>query len=488
MNDDNLSPAEPDVDGSSRRQFLKLMGGASGAALLGPSGAAAQSQSSTTAAVGESGPYLLQNGHVMTMGPAGDVPGGDILVRDGAIEAVGTEVDPPPEVATIDLEDHLVLPGFVDTHTHLWLTQMRGLFDNTEEGAYFPLVEQFAEGYEPSDMYAGTYLGAIEALAAGITFTTPFCDNARTPPLAEAALRALADAGIRARFLYGGYDAMPPSEPLSLDHIEALDRDWDAWSNDGRLSLGVGWGGPFDSPDEDLAALVRREYERAQALGLPLSVHASGERAGDTIDGLAASGYLGPDVQLVHATDATPEQIETINEAGASVSITPISEHRVGFGLTRLQRFADVDRLSLGVDGNALSGSADLFSAMRLLALTESGASQNELSVDPRQVLRLATIEGARALGMDDQIGSLEQGKRADLIAIDLHSLNLGRFFEADPAPLALYSARPDDIALVMVDGEVQKRDGELVDADPEEALHGAQQSIEAIRERTDAS
>jgi cytosine/adenosine deaminase-related metal-dependent hydrolase len=191
-------------------------------------------------------------------------------------------------------------------------------------------------------------------------------------------------------------------------------------------------------------------------------------------------------VQLVHATDAPPEQIETINEAGASVSITPISEHRVGFGITRLEPFSNVNRLSLGVDGNALSGAADLFAAMRLLALTESGASQNELSVDPRQVLRLATIDGARALGMQDQIGSVEPGKRADLIAIDLQSLNLGRFFQDDPAPLVVYSARPSNVDLVMVEGELQKQGGELVGADVDRALGEAQASIESIRQQVD--
>lgn len=485
MNDSDSSLDAPRLDGSSRRQFLKMLGGASGAALLGPSAATARQRTDATSSP-ENGPFFLQNGHVMTMGPEGDLPDGDVIVRNGRIEAVGSDLDAPSDATTIDLEHHVVMPGLVDTHTHLWLTQMRGLFDNTEGGAYFPLVEGLAEGYEPSDMYAGTYLGAMEALTAGITFTTPFCDNARAPAFAEEALRALADAGIRARFLYGGYDAMPPSEPLSLDHIETLNRDWEEWSNGGRLSLGIGWGGPFNSEDADLAALVQREYERAQSLDLPLSVHASGEGARETIDGLAASEYLGPDVQLVHATDALPEQIETINEAGASVSITPISEQRVGFGITRLEPFADVDRLSLGVDGNALSGSADLFAAMRLLALTESGASQNELSIDPRRVLRLATIDGARALGMQEQIGSVEPGKRADLIAIDLQALNLGCFFQEDPASLMLYSAGPSNVDLVMVEGELQKRNGEMVEADVDRALREARASIDSIRQRVD--
>lgn len=175
---------------SSRRRFLKLMGGAGGAALLGSSEAPASA--APTESTASDGPFLLKNGHVMTMGPEGDIPGGDVLVRDGNIEAVGDSLDSPPEAEEIDLENHLVLPGFVDTHTHLWLTQ-----------------------------------------------------------------------------------------------------------------------------------------------------------------------------------------IETINEAEVSVSITPISEHRVGFGVTRLDPYSAVDRLSLGVDGNALSGSADFFAVMRLLALTETGAARN---------------------------------------------------------------------------------------------------------------
>ena len=233
----------------------------------------------------------------------------------------------------------------------------------------------------------------------------------------------------------------------------------------------------------DVVATGRREIAAARKLGLPVSVHSGGKRNG----ALAASGLLGKDVQIVHATGATPAELAAFRAAGSALSLTPVTEQRVGYGLTVLDNYAAVGRIGLGIDGTALAGSADLFANMRLLALTASGAGKKETAVAPRRILELATIEAARSIGMDDQIGSITPGKRADLILLDPGALNMALAGDADPYALIVYSATPANVDTVIVDGVVRKRDGRLLGVDVPKVMKEARASIDAILERAGA-
>lgn len=200
-------------------------------------------------------------------------------------------------------------------------------------------------------------------------------------------------------------------------------------------------------------------------------------------DALIHRNLIAPDLQVVHATDARPDQLAALARAGGSLALTPLSEHRVGYGLTLPAHFASVPRQGLGIDGHALAGSASMFEIMRLAALTQSGADKNELASNPRRLLELATRDGAASIGLGDEIGTLEPGKRADIQLIDLAALNLGLWDDGDPAALIVYSARPENVSTVIIDGRVAKAQGRLRDHDIPALLDKARDSLRRIRE-----
>ncbi|WMS41897.1 amidohydrolase family protein [Acuticoccus sp. MNP-M23] len=450
----------------NRRTFIA--GTAAGAALATTGGpGAAQAQAT-----------LIRRAYVMTMSAAGDRAETDVRIEDGRIAAIG-EALPADGAEIIEADGHILLPGFVDTHTHLWLSQMRGLFSRSQETKYFPLVERLGRAYRPDDMRIGTLFGAAGNLDAGITTTLAYCDNIRSAADADAALDGLRQSGIRARFLYTGHDNLDPAAEIDLPHLADLIEAGEA----GRVTLGIGWRSPAGDADDEVVARAMRELEFARENDLPISTHVSGSGAVAQLDRLIAMGVLADDMQLVHATGASEAQLRAVDEAGASVSLTPITEQRVGFGVTRVNDYRPVfGSIGLGIDG-ALGGAPDMFDVMKMLHNVQAGAAGEELAILPRRVLEFATAEGARSIGMGEHIGSIEVGKRADLQLIATDTLNMGPLND-DPSALLVYSAAPRNVVLVMVDDAIVKRDGRLTALAPAELAREAARSLQAIRKR----
>ncbi|RAI38702.1 amidohydrolase family protein [Rhodoplanes roseus] len=477
----------------SRRALL-----AGGTALAGvglAAGTAAWAQApragSSTPSLPARGSHLVRGAYVMSMDDRlGDLTSADVLVRDGAIERVAATIEPESGVSVIDARGMIMIPGFVDTHTHLWSTQMRGNFGDTKEATYFPTRNRMANGYQPEDMYRGTLLGAVEALSSGITTTLDFCHNIRSREAAESCIRALRESGIRARFLYGASTISKPTEPIDLAHLEQLATTWREHAGDSPVTLGLAWRGPLGivtivgQQMNPALGVATSEIEAARRLGLPISVHVSGQTAKAQFESLTAGGFLGPDLQLVHFTDATPEQLKTAKDAGCKVALTPLTELRVGYGVTRLQDYiASGIPVGLGIDSNSLAGYADMFSVMKLFQLIEAGRRRDELAVTARKLLALATIDGARSIGLDAQIGSISPGKRADLLLIAPRALNMGMFAD-DPAHLLVEAARPHNVDTVMVDGRVVKQGGRMTLADADELVRQTTTSVDGIKSR----
>ncbi|WJD60690.1 amidohydrolase family protein [Pseudomonas kurunegalensis] len=421
---------------------------------------------------------LIQGGYVMTMDPlVGDLERSDVLVEGGRIVAVGRDL-PPGNARIVDARGQIVLPGFVDAHSHLYVTTMRGQFRN-QDGQFFPVSSRLAAQMTPADTYTAMYLGAVELLTGGVTTTGDFFDNVLSPAHGEEGLRALNDAGIRATLYYGGPDKTTRNL-IDLDHLQTLVKQQ---GTEHRVRMGLAWRLPRNRDDVKNWAMRQQEYDTARRLQIPIQVHVSGE-AHPMFDALIKRNFLYPGLTVVHATDAQPEQLRALDKSGGSLVLTPLSEQRVGYGLTRLDHFDGVSRLGLGIDGNALAGSADMFANMRLAALTWSGGSRDEKGPAPRSLLRLATLGGAEALGLADEVGSIRKGKRADLQIIARDAINLAGFGGGDPSALLVYSARPDNVRTVIVDGRVLKRDGQLQRVDLPDLLHRAEASATQLRHR----
>ncbi|WP_437614130.1 amidohydrolase family protein [Erwinia sp. V71] len=416
---------------------------------------------------------LIKNGYLLTMQPgAADLPQSDILIRDNQIAQIGQNLS-APDARVIDASGKMVLPGFVDAHSHLWVTTMRGQFRN-QQGKFFPISNQLAQVMQPQDIYSAMYSGALELLQSGITTSGDFFDNIHGPAWGDAGLRALKNSGIRAIMYYGGPDKTT-KHPIDLSHLGQL-----VQYHDPRVQVGLAWRLPRDLNSDANWALRKREYQFARDQQLPVQVHVSGD-ADAMFTALIDGNYLSPAVTVVHATDASEPQLAALQRAGGSLALTPLSEQRVGYGLTRLDRFRSVERQGLGIDGNPLAGSADMFASMRLAALTLSGAKRDEANVDPRQLLDLATRRSAQALGLGAVTGTLETGKRADIQIINPAALNLSGFGGGDPAALLVYSARPENVETVIVDGRIIKHNGKMQGVDMAQVLAEARTSAQGM-------
>ncbi|WOX15263.1 amidohydrolase family protein [Streptomyces sp. N50] len=421
---------------------------------------------------------LITGGHVVTLDDAlGDVPGGDVRVRDGVITQIGVGLRPGPDTEVVDARGRLVIPGLIDTHRHVWQGAIAGFTPQMTGYGYGPAVlTGISLRHTAPDIYAGTLWGALQALDAGITTIGDWAHALRSADHADANLRGLRESGIRGLFFYGGPGPAgdDPNPPHPLDARRVRDEYFpgnggtSGTSANGRLRMGMALRGPcFTSPERN-----RQDFAFARELGLPISVHVGMAGTADAITALRRDGLLGPDVNYIHANQLTDEEMDLIAASGGTVTITPSTDMLMQFGTyPATGRALERDIVSgLGVD-TICSAGTDLFSEMRLaLAAERSRANAealarnelvHEVALHQRDMLRLATLGGAQVLGLADETGSLTPGKQADITVVDLRSPHLDGF--GDPVAMLVLGAGPADVETVLVGGEFAKRDGTLV-------------------------
>ena len=415
---------------------------------------------------------LIQGGYVVTVdGAVGDLEGGDVLVQDGKIAAVGHGLSTSSaDAEVIDAKGRLVVPGLVDTHRHVWQGAILAFTPQVTGAGYDPLVlNGIAPQCEPDDIYAGALWGALQALDAGITTIADWAHNLRSADHADADLRGLRESGIRGYFLYGGPGPKSdtPNPPHPLDARRMRDEHFPNGVN-GRLRMGLALRGPcFTSEDRNA-----QDFAFARELGLPISTHVGMAGTSDAVTALHRGKLLGADVNYAHGNMLTDEEFDLIAASDGTLSITPSSDMLMQFGTfpgtgRALERKI---RCGFGVDTICSCGT-DLFSEMRLaLAAERSRANAAALArgervptvaLHQRDMLRLATIDGARVWNMQDEIGSLTPGKLADVTIIDMRSPHLDGI--GDQVASMVLGAGPADVETVIVGGDVIKRDGKLV-------------------------
>ena len=429
------------------------------------------------------GEFTITNAHVMTMDSAlGDIADGSVHVRNGEIVAVGNDVTGGGQ--KIDGSGMIVMPGLVETHWHMWNTLFRSFAGDRPEDGYFPTVARFGQQMSPDDIFQSTRLSAAEAINSGMTFVHSWCHNARSRAHAEADIRALAEVGIRARHSCGWPQGLPDTQSADQGPIESFARDWKSWSNEGLITLGMAWRGQFRAGPIK-PEVYQPEFDNARKLGLPITVHvASARKAVNQIELLYKSKLMGRDVQLIHTLSANPAELDMIKESGCSVSVSPGSELRIGYGYPQIsEMLAKGIPLGISVDTSALTGSSNLFGVLKLARDSENARAESEFKMTARGALELGTIEGARSMGIDDRIGSLKPGKRADLIAISPDALDMA--VVADPAHLVLEATSPENVDTVVVDGRILKRGGKLAALDTPAVIAGARAALAGVRERT---
>ncbi|HVA94675.1 MAG TPA: amidohydrolase family protein [Candidatus Dormibacteraeota bacterium] len=442
----------------------------------------------TAGALPTRGEFVLRNGYVLTMDPSlGDIPGGDVHVRNGEIIAVGKNLK-TPGAKVIDARRRIVLPGLIDTHWHMWTSYLRCMAGDKPEDGYFPVTTAYGQAMRPEDMYRATRLAAAEAIYSGTTTVNDECHNVRSHDYAVADLRALREVGVRARWSYGAYRGMPLEQPRDLEDLKKMRADWPKYSNGGLIALGFIWGGigsiaaPVSAEKFEAA---RMEIETARRLGIPVSLHLS---AGENtppgwVEALFRGNFLGKDLLLIHVLSASPAEMKMVAAAGTSISVSPGSEMRIGYGLAKACDFFDAGvNVCVSADSVPLTGNAHLFGVLKLLRNAENAKAFSEFKLSARRALEFATINGARALGIDHLVGSLTPGKRADLIAVRTDVITMG--VVTDAARMLVEAAEPANVDTVVVDGRILKRAGRFTALSPEQVIAGASASLEAVRKR----
>jgi 5-methylthioadenosine/S-adenosylhomocysteine deaminase len=281
---------------------------------------------------------------------------------------------------------------------------------------------------------------------------------------------------------------VPAGELRNLASVERFHESWSRYSNGGLLTLGYSWGGiPIAAAGTPAPPLTvenaKKELEAARRLGLRISMHLASREGAPPGQVQAHAPYLGKDMILIHMLAATADEIRSVAAAGASISSSPGSELRIGYGLTRAGEFMDAGvNVCVSVDTAPLTGNCHMFGILKLLRNAENAKALNEFKLSTRRALEMGTVHGARALGIEDKVGSLKPGKRADLIMIETNVITMGVF--TDPTRAIVEAAEPSNVDTVMIDGRILKRGGKFTHLVPEQIVADAVLTRDTIRAR----
>lgn len=394
---------------------------------------------------------LLRGGLVIDTDPV-TARAADVLITGGRIAAVAPDL--AAEAQVIDVTGHYVLPGFVDTHRHMWQTGLRAMTADAGLGDYLQRVLYgIGPRVTPEDLRLATLAGALEALDAGVTTVQDYAQTMHTPEHTDAALSAY--SGLRVVLAHGGLGATDEKE---LRRVRDL--------TGGTTSLMLASHGPsYGDLDE-----VARDHRLARELDVRIAAHVG---HGGPLTRLKERGLLGPEWLYVHGNPLDDEELRLMAGSGGTASVAPAVEARMGHGAPVLARLRAAGvPTGLGVDV-VTTVPGDMFSLMRAAMMSVEGTG-----LSTSDALRAATIDGARALGLDGEIGSLAVGKRGDVITVRAHDANL--IGAADPVAAVVASAHAGNVDTVLVDGVVRKRAGVL----PGAGLSSLAASLRASRER----
>jgi 5-methylthioadenosine/S-adenosylhomocysteine deaminase len=456
--------------GFSRRRFLGTGALAAGAALVG--GGVAEAADAAKAG----GTTLIKGGCVLTMDHSlGDFAKADVLIEGGKIKAVRPSID-APAATVVDAADSIVLPGFVDTHHHLWETVIRNATpDDTLQDYYKHVNLMLGSAYRPEDVHAGNLVGALGTLNAGTTTVWDWSHIQNSPAHSDAAVHGLMESGSRVVFGYGFPILADPKAKWWEDKSHKYPDDMvrlkkQFFSSDDQLvTLGLSSVSPGATPDDQ----VQRVWNVARSVGARISVHAGTLGKTGLMEPLGRIGLLKNDVTYVHCNAFNDNEWKLLVDTGGTVSCSVPIEMFMGHGIPSIQRALDFGiRPSLSVDVET-QAPGDMFSQMRgALAIQRMLASDRAAKGDKnapkwisaRDVLEFATIEGARAVGLDHKIGTLSPGKAADIILLRTDRLNIMPLNTAVGA--AVLSMDSSNVDTIFVAGKMVKRNGKMIGVD----------------------
>lgn len=410
---------------------------------------------------------------------------GEVLVRDGLIEAIGRSVsDALPDEPVVDLGHAAILPGLVNVHTHLDYTITRGIIADEPFVPWIRDMKAIGEKLDHSDFLSSARLGALQMVRSGVT-------TIGDSSFSGAVVQAAKEAGLRGVVFQETFGADPKGEyEEQVDALAEKIHELASMSGD-RLAVGVSPHSVYTSSER----LLRLVVELARDESLPVALHVAETRdevvliesaAGHIADlyrlfrfdfdargmtpveYLHEIGILGPRTIAAHCVHVTQADLDILAEEETRIAHCPKSNAKLAVGTAPLGSIIGHGIITgIGTDSAASNDSMDMFEEMRFALLVQRAAHCESDSMDAKRALELATLGGAAALGMEAQIGSIEQGKRADLIAVDLSKPSA--FPCPDPYSGVVFCCSASDVMLNMIDGEIVYRSGEYKRVDAAE-------------------
>ena len=459
-----------------RRDFLKSSAAGLAAAIMSPDDPAAAAQAGRVIRTGGNNRVLLKGGTVLTLDRAiGDFEAADVLIEGSKIAAVGRDLK--AEAQTIDASNMIVMPGFVDTHHHQYETILRSILaDGILNGprSYTSDIQGiFTPAYRPEDARISELVASLSQINAGVTTGVDTSQVSHTPEHTDACIDGLREAGRRTLFAYSA--GVGPGVRYPQD-IRRLRTQYFS-SSDQLLTLAMGGG-----LDPNTWALARQ-------VGAPIVNHVVGNAAG--LEAMGKAGLMGPDNEYIHCTQLPDALWKRIADSGGRVSIATAIEMQMRHGMPPIQQALDhgiTPSLSVDVETNM---AADMFTVMRATFTLQrallnervlAGEQNLPALLSCRQVLEMATIQGARDSHLDHRVGTLTPGKDADIVMLRTDAINVMPLNNAAGAVVTLMDT--SNVDTVFIAGKLMKRAGGLVGVDLPRIRRTAEASREAVLAR----
>ena len=432
---------------------------------------------------------IIQGGTAVTMVPGQKpIPNARVLIKKDLILEIGPSSEIPiPRgfpIEIVDAQNAIIMPGLVNAHAHTAMTLFRGFADDLSLKRWlfdkiFPAEANFLS---PETVYWGALLGCAEMIASG---TTCLADGYF---FQDQTVRAVHESGLRALLAQGVIDFPAPGVPDPRENIQigrAFVEKWRHFSD--RITPGLFCHSPTTCSEKTL----RRSQEISREHGVPLQIHLSetsmevseiikisGKRPTHYLDHI---GLMDPGLIAAHGVHLDETEIRCLHKKGARMVHVPESNMKLSSGIAPLTRMIKMGLITgLGTDGCASNNNLDLFGEMDTAAKLAKVSTRNPEAAKAYDVLHMATLGGAAALGLDKKTGSLEKGKKADIIVVDFKAPHLCPMF--DPVSALVYSASGADVKDVVVNGIVLMKERGFCSLDQEEIMAKVREISKGIR------
>ncbi len=470
---------------ASRRMFLKTGTALAVGTAAFPGGALAQfSADAELGRLQSQRRILLKGGVVLTLDrKLGDFAQADVLIEDGKIREVWPDIAVSGDAAAVvDASNRIIIPGFIDTHSHSYQGILRNILSNGRVDPDYnrDIVAKLTPAFSPSDAYIGMLATALGLIEMGTTGVVDVSQVNHSPEHSDACIRALQDAGIRAVFGYSGGAGAGAQHPQD---IARLKRTFFS-SKDQLLTLALGAG-----PDPKMFTLARDN-------DVPIVVHLRNvlpqRNDGDRLLQISRAGLLRPGDEYIHCLHLPADTWRLIKDSGGHVSLSPPIEMTMGHGMPAIQDALDNGvRPSLSSD-HAVTLSSDMFTLMRSTSVVQrffvmqrerSGGQNLPPLLTCRELLEFATIEGARCANVDTKVGTLTPGKEADIVMLRADRIDIWPLNNAPGAVVNLMG--PSHVETVFIAGKVKKWRGDLVAVDMPRVLRSMQEARDGVVRRS---